>query len=324
MGSNKFYHEERPTFWQAVSPFWIDIYEVRTSDFSLFVSSTGHVTVAEKPPPADLYKDAPKELLHPGSLVFVRPRHEVTSFDDHSQWWKWVLGADWRRPRGPDGPSALDTPSFPVVQVAHPDADAYCKWLGKRLPTESEWEFAARGGLEGADFTWPVDVSQHGDGVLLANTWQGRFPVENMRLDGFSGAAPVGSFQPNGYGLYDMAGNVWEWTSDWFTPSHADRPGAVAEGPAGEPEQEGDGGAPGSCGCSGSKEKTLNGRVDDSTAEEKSKDPNLSVPLGRRVLKGGSFLCAPNYCLRYRPAARIGMTWDSATSHVGFRCAKDV
>jgi formylglycine-generating enzyme required for sulfatase activity len=230
-------------------------------------------------------------MLYAGSLVFVRPQ---STFDlrDWSQWWTFMKGADWRHPYGPK--SNINTADdHPVVHVAYADAEAYAKWAGKDLPTEAEWEFAARGGLDGAEFAWGHEFTP--GGMHMANTWQGDFPLHNLHLDGYERTSPVKAFAPNGYGLHDMIGNVWEWTSDWFAPKHeADAPKAccIPENPRG-------------------------GR------EEASYDPCLpNIRIPRKVLKGGSHLCAPNYCRRYRPAARHAEPIDTSTSHVGFRCVK--
>ncbi len=275
MGSEDFYPEEAPVREVAVDEFWIDEHAVTAAEFRRFVRQTGYVTVAERPlDPAD-YPDADPELLVPGALVF-RGTAEPVPLDDVRVWWEYVPGASWRRPGGP-GTTINGRDRHPVVQVAHEDAEAYASWAGKELPTEAEWEYAARGGLEGAAFAWGDE--HFPDGRPRANTWQGEFPWQNLKLDGFAGTAPVGSFPPNGNGLYDMCGNTWEWTSDWF------RSAAGAAAPA--------------C-CA---------------------PPSLpGERFPRKVIKGGSYLCAPNYCLRYRPAARQGETIDTATGHIGFRC----
>jgi formylglycine-generating enzyme len=276
MGSEDFYPEERPVREVTVGRFWMDETPVTAAAFRRFVRETGYVTVAERPlDPAD-YPDADAELLVPGSLVFRRTDGPVP-LDDVRSWWAYVPGAFWKRPAGP-GSSINGRDRHPVVQVAYEDAEAYAAWVGKELPTEAEWEFAARGGLDGAAFAWG-DEHEPG-GKPAANTWQGQFPWQNLKQDGFEGTSPVGSFEPNGYGLYDLCGNVWEWTSDWFRAS-------------------GDGAASKPC-CA---PQTL---------------PGERFP--RKVIKGGSHLCAPNYCLRYRPAARQGETVDTSTAHIGFRC----
>jgi sulfatase modifying factor 1 len=272
MGSEDFYPEERPVRRVAVDGFWMDVHPVTATEFRRFVRDTGYTTVAERPLDPTDYPEADPELLGPGSLVF-RPTRGPVNLDDHRNWWEYVPGAYWKRPGG-RGTTINGRDHHPVVHLAYEDAEAYASWAGKELPTESEWEYAARGALEGAAFAWGDE--HFPDGKPLANTWQGEFPWQNLKLDGFEGTSPVGSFPPNGYGLYDMTGNVWEWTTDWFTGRHAGSP----------------------C-CS---------------------PPQSEEPIPRRVIKGGSHLCAPNYCLRYRPAARQGQAIDSSTTHLGFRC----
>ena len=273
MGSEAFYPEERPVRRVQVDGFWIDERPVTVSDFRRFVKATGHVTVAERPPdPAD-FPDADPALLVPGSLVFRRAGGPVDLRDVHN-WWAYVPGARWSRPEGPHS-DTYTRGRHPVTQVAFEDARAYAAWAGKALPTEAEWEYAARGGLDGATYAWGDEPSP--DGRPMANTWQGEFPWQNLLSDGYEGTSPVGAFPPNGYGLLDVTGNVWEWTADRF-------------------EAEGAGRA---C-CA----------------------PAAHDGLERRVIKGGSHLCAPNYCLRYRPAARQGESVDTSTSHIGFRCVR--
>jgi formylglycine-generating enzyme len=289
MGSADFYPEERPVQAVTVDGFWMDRFEVTVADFRRFVQATGYVTVAERPPdPAD-YPGADPKLLAPGALVFQKASGSVR-LDDYRNWWEWVLGADWKRPEGPDS-NLQGRARHPVVQVAYEDAEAYAAWAGKALPTEAEWEFAARGGLDEAVFTWGNEFAPKGR--MMANTWQGEFPWQNLRTDGFEGTSPVGTFPPNGYGLFDMAGNVWEWTCDFYTPGHPE--------PTAKP-------------CCAPR----NPRV---TSAERSY--GLGQPgqhIARRVTKGGSHLCAPNYCLRYRPAARQPQMIESSTTHIGFRC----
>jgi formylglycine-generating enzyme len=276
MGSEDFYPEERPVRETQVKGFWMDTHPVTAADFRRFVRDTGYVTVAERPlDPAD-YPDADRELLVPGSLVFRKAAGPVP-LDDVRNWWEYVPGTYWKRPRGP-GTTINGRDRHPVVHVAFEDAEAYAFWAGKELPTESEWEFAARGSLEGAVFAWGDD--HFPDGRAMANAWQGEFPWQNLKLDGYEGTSPVGSFPPNGYGLFDMTGNIWEWTADAF------RNGAVAaEKPCCAPHH-----------------------------------PSTVEQFPRKVIKGGSHLCAPNYCLRYRPAARQSETIDTSTGHIGFRC----
>jgi formylglycine-generating enzyme len=282
MGSDDFYPEERPVHSVAVDGFWTDRHPVTVAEFRRFVKATGHVTGAETTPIAADYPDADPELLVPGSLVFQRTPGPVP-LNDFRNWWKWVPGADWRHPEGP-GSTVDGRQRHPVTHVNHADALAYAEWAGKDLPTEAEWEYAARGGLDGAVYTWGDEFAP--GGRMMANTWQGEFPWQNLRLDRYEGTSPVGSFPPNGYGLLDMAGNVWEWTSDFYTTAHT-----------GDPEK--------AC-C-----VPRNPRVE-------MPSPGEAIP--RRVLKGGSHLCAPNYCLRYRPAARQAEAVDTSTCHLGFRC----
>ena len=287
MGSNRHYAEEAPAHSVSVDGFWIDQYTVTNDDFRRFVEATGYITVAERPPdPAD-YPGAKPEMLVPASVVFRKPSGPV-DLRDCFQWWSYVPGANWRHPQGPES-SVKERSRHPVVHVAFEDAVAYAEWFGKELPTEAEWEFAARGGLEGAEFVWGEEFAPAGK--YMANTWQGRFPWENLKNDGFEGTAPVGSFPPNGYGLYDMAGNVWEWTTDWYQP-HAQ--------------------AVHSC-CT-----SVNPRGGDRDQSFDLSAAGGSIP--RKVMKGGSYLCAPNYCRRYRPAARMAQPIDTSTCHLGFRC----
>jgi len=282
MGSDEFYPEERPVHRVAVDDFWIDEHPVTAADFRRFVRDTGYTTVAERPlDPAD-YPDAEPELLVPGSLVFRKSSGPV-SLDDFRNWWEYVPGAFWKKPGGP-GTTINGRDRHPVVQVTYEDAEAYAAWAGKSLPTEAEWEYAARGGLDGARFAWGDEEVPNE--TRMANTWQGDFPWRNSKEDGFEGTSPVKSFAPNGHGLYDMCGNVWEWTTDFFTMRHSDeveRPCCVPHNP----------------------------RVT---------SPQLEEAIPRRVIKGGSHLCAPSYCLRYRPAARQGEAVDTSTGHIGFRC----
>lgn len=283
---------EGPVHRVRVSGFWMDTTEVTNDQFAAFVEATGYITTAEQeielaeimsqlppgtPPP-------PPEMLQPGSLVFV-PTDGPVPLHDFYQWWRFELGADWRHPEGPAS-SITGLGDHPVVQVSWDDAVAYADWAGKRLPTEAEWEFAARGGLEGKPFVW-------GDGPLdlespQANVWQGGFPYENTATDGWARTAPVGSFAPNGYGLHDMAGNVWEWCADWFRNDEYQR----------HAEHE---------------------LLVDPSGPDRSLDPREpTVP--KRVTRGGSFLCNDTYCSAYRPSARQGTATDSGASHTGFRC----
>jgi formylglycine-generating enzyme len=289
MGSDRHYPEEAPAHRVRVGGFWMDRFQVTNEQFRRFVKATGHVTVAQRPPnPAD-YAAAKPDLLVPGSTVFVQPRHAV-DLRNHYHWWRYVPGADWRHPTGPAS-TIRGLSKHPVVHVAWDDVQAYAHWAGKQLPTEAEWEFAARGGLDGAEYTWGDEFLPAGR--YMANTWQGEFPTVNTKLDGFAWTAPVGCFPPNGYGLYDMAGNVWEWTTDWFQ-QHANTSDAC---------------------CTISNPR--------GGGQELSYDPQeleLGIRIPRRVMKGGSHLCAQNYCRRYRPAARMPQAIDTSTSHLGFRC----
>jgi formylglycine-generating enzyme len=289
MGSDDFYPEERPVHRVAVDGFWIDRHPVTVAEFRRFVKATGHVTVAEVAPDQAEYPDADPELLVPGSLVFNASDGPVDLSDVHN-WWSWTPGAQWRNPEGPHS-TLHGRELHPVTHVAYADALAYCTWAGKGLPTEAQWERAARGGLEGKVFCWGDEFAPRGK--MMANTWQGQFPWQNLMLDPFERTSPVKRFPPNGYGLYDMAGNVWEWTADFFSPRHAD----AAEHPCCTP---------------------LNPRVGSAEQSYEHGMPGAHIP--RRVTKGGSHLCAPNYCLRYRPAARQGEAIDTSTSHIGFRC----
>jgi formylglycine-generating enzyme required for sulfatase activity len=289
MGSDAHYPEEAPVHPVSVDGFWMDRYTVTNNQFRQFVEATGYVTFAERTPNAADYPGAKPELLVPASVVFKKA-HEPVDLRNHFNWWEYVPGANWRHPQGP-ATSLKGLSRHPVVHVAYEDAEAYAQWVGKELPTEAEWERAARGGLDGATYVWGDEFSP--GGKQMANTWQGEFPWQNLRLDGYEGTAPVGSFPPNGYGLHDMAGNVWQWTTDYYTPRHPD----AAESPCCIPR---------------------NPRV---TSTEQSYDPTMpDVPIPRKVMKGGSHLCAPNYCLRYRPAARMSQPVDTSTSHLGFRC----
>jgi formylglycine-generating enzyme len=272
MGSEDFYPEEGPVRRVGVDGFWIDRDPVTVAQFRRFEKATGYVTVAERPLDPDSYPDADPDLLVPGALVFRHSRGPVDLRDFHN-WWAYVPGATWERPEGP----ASDTYTrgrHPVTQVAYEDAAAYAGWIGKALPTEAEWEYAARGGLDGAVFAWGDEFAP--DGAMMANTWQGEFPWQNLMTDGYLGTSPVGSFAPNGYGLRDVTGNVWEWTCSEAQAPAAERP---------------------CCGPDAADER-----------------------IPRRVIKGGSYLCAPNYCLRYRPAARQFEAVDTSTGHIGFRC----
>ncbi|HET8755198.1 MAG TPA: formylglycine-generating enzyme family protein [Solirubrobacteraceae bacterium] len=272
MGSDEFYPEERPVRETSVDGFWIDAHPVTVAEFRRFVKATGHVTVAERTPASADYPDADPRLLVPGSLVF-RPTRGPVDLRDFRNWWAYVPGANWQRPEGPRS-EVYTRARHPVVHVAYEDAAAYAAWAGKALPTEVEWERAARGGLAGKRFAWGDEFAPAGR--MMANTWQGEFPWQNLRTDGYVGTSPVGAFPPNGHGLHDVTGNVWEWTCDRFEREPSPTP-CCAPGEAG-------------------------------------------AQIPRHVIKGGSHLCAPNYCLRYRPAARQGEAVDTSTGHIGFRC----
>ena len=287
MGSDEHYAEEAPAHSVTVDGFWIDTTTVTNRQFGDFVTATGYRTVAERAlDPAD-FPGAPPENLVAGSLVFTRTAGPV-DLRHLNQWWTWTPGACWATPEGP-GSIIDERMDHPVVHVAHEDAEAYAAWAGKALPTEAEWEHAARGGLEGATYVWGSEPEQPGE--RLANVWHGDFPWRSA--EGYGTTTPVGTFPPNGYGLADMAGNVWEWTADWYTARHPDD----AASPCCVPQ---------------------NPRGGDETGSLDPGQPQFRIP--RRVIKGGSFLCADSYCMRYRPAARRPQMIDSGMSHIGFRC----
>lgn len=292
MGSDRHYPEEAPAHPVHVDGFWIDETPVTNRKFAEFVEATGHVTMAEKIPDAKDYPGALPEMLRAGSLLFVQPKG--VSGPDISQWWTFKFGANWRRPLAgiSDLRGKLD---HPVVHVAWSDARAYADWAGLDLPTEAEWEHAARGGADDTEFAWGDELAP--GGKLMANTWQGTFPTHSTKPRGHERTSAVRSFPPNRYGLFDMIGNVWEWTDDFWTTRHPE-PAAKT--------------------CCIPK-NPRNGNA------EASYDPRMpAIRIPRRVLKGGSHLCAPNYCQRYRPAARHAEPEDTSTSHVGFRCVKRV
>lgn len=290
--------DESPVHRVRVDGFWIDRTEVTNAQFAAFVEATGYVTVAERPVDWDELKKQlpegtpkpPDDALRPGSLAFTPPDHPV-DLRRYDLWWTWTHGASWRSPEGP-GSSIEDRMGHPVVHVAHEDAVAYARWAGKRLPTEAEWEYAARGGLDGAVNAWgdaPVDPSK-------CNIWTGRFPDDNTREDGFVRTAPVGSFPPNGYGLHDMAGNVWEWCSDLYRPDTY----ALRLREAGEDRV-----------------------IENPTGPDHSFDPRNPHAPESRVHRGGSYLCNDSYCASYRPSARMAAPPDSGLAHLGFRCVSD-
>ncbi len=289
MGSNQHYPEEAPAHMVTVNGFWMDMYTVTNAQFRHFVDATQHVTIAERDLDPRDYPDALPELLVPGSAVFHKPAGRV-DLRNPGNWWSYVPGANWRHPEGPES-SLSERWHHPVVHIAYQDAEAYAAWSGKMVPTEAQWECAARGGLNGAPYAWGDELLPGGKPV--ANTWQGEFPWHSTSPEGNVGTMSVGSFPPNAYGLYDMIGNVWEWTTDWYQDRHpqpAHKACCVPINPTG-------------------------------ALKEHSYDPTLPAhSLPRKVLKGGSFLCAPNYCQRYRPAARIPETIDTSTCHIGFRC----
>jgi formylglycine-generating enzyme required for sulfatase activity len=287
MGSDHHYPEEGPAHRVSVGGRWVDRTPVTNAAFRRFVEATGHVTTAERAPdPAD-YPGAPPALLVPSSAVFRPPPGPVDLRTPYA-WWANVRNASWRHPQGPQS-SLKGLDDHPVVHLTWDDVAAYAAWAGKELPTEAEWEHAARGGLEGAAYAWGDELNP--GGRWMANTWQGNFPIENLELDGFKRTSPVGAFPANGYGLVDMIGNVWEWTADWYADHHDVVPACcTVANPVG-------------------------------SARDASLDPTQpGLPTPRKVMKGGSHLCAPNYCQRYRPAARMPQAVDTSTSHLGFRC----
>ena len=285
---------EKPLHPVSVNGFWMDVSEVTNTQFEQFVTATGYITVAEKKPEwEEIKKQVPPGTPKPSddklvaaSMVFTPPEHPVP-LDNASAWWTWMAGADWRHPEGPNS-DLQGRAHHPVVHVAYEDALAYCEWAGKRLPTEAEWEFAARGGLEGKPYTWGNE--KFSNEAPQANIWQGDFPHKNLKLDGHTRTAPVGSYAPNGYGLYDMAGNVWEWCSDWYQIDLY-------------------------------RSRMNEGIVADPKGPDKPFDPFEPYAL-KRVNRGGSFLCHDSYCASYRPSARRGTSYDTGMSHLGFRCAK--
>jgi len=286
MGSNEF-PDAQPWHRVYLDAFWIDRTAVTNEQYEQFVKATRYVTVAERTPTKEQFPTAPPENLIAGSVVFHPPDHAVP-LNDHFQWWTYMKGANWRHPSGP-GSDLKGKAKHPVVQVAYEDAVAFCKWEGKRLPTEAEFEFAARGGLDRKAYAWGDEFQPAGK--FMANTFQGHFPEKNTSEDGFTATAPVGSFPANGYGLFDMAGNVWEWTSDWYRPDYyrtlAEK-GGVARNPRGPSD---------------------------------SLDPS-EPGTKKRVQKGGSFLCTDQYCKRYMPGGRGKGEPDTGTDHLGFRCVR--
>ncbi len=299
MGAEDAQADEKPVHQVTLDGFWMDKTEVSNEQFSKFVRATRYVTVAERKPDPKDFPDASPEMLVPGSIVFKPPtldeinreraKQELEAIteiplENHFLWWRYVPGANWRHPEGPQS-DLNGRDKHPVVHLAWEDAVAYCKWQGKRLPTEAEWEYAARGGLDRQPYVWGKE--QKPAGKWVANIWQGRFPTENSLEDGFAGTAPGASFPPNGYGLYDMAGNVWEWCADWYLPDYY------------------------------AHSQAMNPRGPDT-----SFDPNEPGVM-KRVQRGGSYLCSDLYCIGYRPSARMKSTADTGLSHSGFRCVKN-
>src|SRR3954454_15736027 len=278
MGSERHQPEERSIHSVRVDGFWIDRHEVTNAQFRQFVDATGYRTLAERGLDPKAHPDTPKDLPVPGSVVFIAPT-EITRGGKITQWRQYVPGANWRQPSGP-GSTIAGKDNHPVVHIVYEDALEYARWRGHELPTEAQWEFAARGGRDGED---DYSSAYDPDGKPIANTWQGVFPVLNTNDDGYSGTAPVGCFKPNDYELYDMIGNVWEWTSDWYRPGHSPDPEINPAGP-----------------------DLVSLRIPQGLAES-------------RVIKGGSYLCAPNFCARYRPAARQPQETDLSAAHLGFR-----
>ncbi|MGI0491413.1 formylglycine-generating enzyme family protein [Alkalinema pantanalense CENA528] len=276
--------EERSADQVTLDNFCIDQTEVTNAQFAEFVQATGYMTVAERPLSPAQFPDLPEDQRSPGSLVFRAPAADAKSVPLLS-WWYWTVGANWRHPSGPDS-TIVGKENHPVVHIAYEDAVAYAQWAGKSLPTEAQWEFAARGGLDGATYSWGNQYAAD-----KANTWQGLFPILNTQADGYGGTAPVGSFPANGYGLYDMTGNVWEWTADWYHTGHASH--AHQHNPTGPNASQ-------------------------------SFDPNKPRDGALHVIKGGSYLCAVNYCSRFRPAARESESPDTGTTHIGFRLVKNL
>jgi formylglycine-generating enzyme required for sulfatase activity len=289
MGSDEpKFTDARPWHRVRLSGYWIDKNLVTNAQFARFVEATHYVTVAERKPKAEDFPNAPPEVLVPGSVVFTPPSHAVP-LDNGIQWWSYVPGANWRHPQGPSS-TIKGLANYPVVHIAYEDAEAYAKWAGKRLPTEAEFEYAERGGLDRAPYAWGKEFNP--GGKFMANTFQGRFPEKDTGEDGHIGTSPVGSYQANGYGLYDMSGNVWEWTSDWYRPDYYKMlaaNGEVAVNPKGPAD---------------------------------SFDPS-EPGVAKKVHRGGSFLCSDQYCSRYMPGGRGKGEPSTSTNHLGFRLVKD-
>lgn len=292
MGSDAHYPEEAPARNETVGAFWIDATPVTNRQFTEFVAQTGYQTVAERPIERSDYPDVSPSDTDPGSLVFEKASG-IVDLTDVSQWWTFRRGADWRHPLG-DGSDIAELDDHPVVHIAYADAAAFAAWAGKALPTEAEWEFAAWGGAAGFEYAWGEELAPNGQ--MMANYWQGLFPVANQMLDGYERTSPVGSFACNGYGLFDTIGNVWEWTCDTYGTT------SIAKS----------GGSRRSC-CTSARRLR---RVGQEPADEGAGIRQIEV----KVIKGGSHLCAENYCQRYRPPARQPQAVDTSTSHIGFRC----
>ncbi|PZV19131.1 MAG: gliding motility-associated lipoprotein GldK [Pseudanabaena sp.] len=279
IGADDHYPEEKSIEDVTVDGFCMDKYEITNAQFAQFVKETGYVTIAERPIPKEQFPNLSDAERSPGSLTFEPPAEGTKVPAPYMSWWHWTQGANWQQPEGPSS-SLKGRENYPVVHIAYKDAQAYAAWAGKSLPTEAQWEFAARGKLKDAIFSWGNTYSPK-----KANTWQGEFPIANTKEDGYIGTAPVGTFPPNGYGLYDMTGNVWEWTVDWYIPGHQ------------------------------VMEHQVNPVV---SKPEQSFDPR-EPDVPKHVVKGGSFLCARNYCSRYRPAAREALEPETGMAHIGFR-----
>jgi formylglycine-generating enzyme required for sulfatase activity len=286
-GGHEMMNDARPVHRVSVSPFYMDMTDVTNKQFAAFVKATGYVTVAEQKPTREEFPTAPEENLVAGSMVFTPPAEKV-SLNDYLQWWSYIKGADWRHPEGPKS-NIIGKDNYPVVQVCWEDAVAYAKWAGKRLPTEAEWEFAARGGLSGKLYAWGNKLKPNGK--FMANIFEGSFPNKDAGADGFAGLAPVKQFPANGYGLYDMAGNVWEWCNDWYRNDYY---GTVAN----------------------------NGVTNNPTGPADSYDP-AEPDVKKKVQRGGSFLCTEQYCTRYMVGTRGKDDYRSASNHIGFRCVMD-
>ncbi len=281
MGSDNGTPDERPAHTVEMHGFWMDQTEVTNEEFARFVEATKYVTLAERPPDPSQFPDAPPENLVPGAGVFS-PAPDIESLENHLAWWRWQPGANWKHPEGP-GSNFAGRERHPVVHVCWDDAQAYAKWAGKRLPTEAEWEYAARGGQRGQPYVWGNDAPNPSH----ANIWQGHFPKINTAADGWRATAPVATYPPNGFGLFDMAGNVWEWCADWYRP-----------------------------------DTYANSAVQDPKGPSTSYDPQEPL-TAKRVMRGGSYLCSDVYCSGYRPSARMKSSPDTGLAHTGFRCVKD-